>query len=185
MICWATWSPRPGRELEAKPALSNLLERENEMRKLSMKSKIIATAAIMCLASSGVAYAYWTTTGSGGGSATTAGTAGTLSLAGGPVSGLVPGGFVVVPITATNAAATTSLTATSLTVSGLTSSKPACNLLSPLATAVATSPGSAVTVAPGGGTASFGSVTVSLPDSSTVNQDACQGATYTFTVTAG
>jgi hypothetical protein len=23
MICWATWSPRPGRELEAKPALRN------------------------------------------------------------------------------------------------------------------------------------------------------------------
>jgi len=27
MICWATWSPRPGRELEAKPALSNSLKR--------------------------------------------------------------------------------------------------------------------------------------------------------------
>ena len=26
MICWATWSPRPGRELEAKPALTNSLK---------------------------------------------------------------------------------------------------------------------------------------------------------------
>jgi hypothetical protein len=162
-----------------------LLERESEMRYLTKKSKIIAAAAIIGLASSGGAYAYWTTTGSGSGSATTATTAGTLSLAGGPVGGLVPGGTVNVAITATNPAATTSLTAATLTVAGLTSNKPACNLLaSTLATAVATSPGLPVTVAPGGGTASFGSVTVSLPDSSSVNQDACQGATYTFTVTA-
>jgi len=71
MICWATWSPRPGRELEAKPALAELLERENAMR-LKKKSKmIIAVAAIAGIASSGVAYGYWTNAGTGSGTATT------------------------------------------------------------------------------------------------------------------
>ena len=50
-----------------------LLERETEMRNLSKKAKtIIAGAAIAGLASTGVAYAYWTTTGSGSGTAATA-----------------------------------------------------------------------------------------------------------------
>jgi hypothetical protein len=49
-----------------------LLERETEMRNLSKKAKtIIAGAAIAGLASTGVAYAYWTTTGAGSGGATT------------------------------------------------------------------------------------------------------------------
>jgi hypothetical protein len=50
-----------------------LLERETEMRNLSKKAKtIIAGAAIAGLASTGVAYAYWTAAGNGTGSATTA-----------------------------------------------------------------------------------------------------------------
>jgi hypothetical protein len=49
-----------------------LLERETEMRNLSKKAKtIIAGAAVIGLATSGVAYAYWSTTGSGAGSAST------------------------------------------------------------------------------------------------------------------
>jgi len=49
-----------------------LLERETEMRNLSKKAKtIIAGAAIAGLASAGGAYAYWTASGSGSGTAAT------------------------------------------------------------------------------------------------------------------
>lgn len=68
MICWATWSPRPGRELEAKPALTEP-SKGTEMRK-SMKITAVIGGGALVLATAGAAYAYWTTTGEGTGSAT-------------------------------------------------------------------------------------------------------------------
>jgi hypothetical protein len=71
-----------------------LLERETAMRSLKKKSKlIVAGAAIIGLASSGVAYAYWTTSGNGSGSASTGASSAfavtTDAATGGP---LTPGG---------------------------------------------------------------------------------------------
>src|SRR5450631_3844096 len=48
-----------------------LLEMENEMRLMKKSKTIIACAAIAGLASTGVAYAYWTTSGTGSATATT------------------------------------------------------------------------------------------------------------------
>jgi hypothetical protein len=118
--------------------------------------------------------------------ATAGTTAGTLSLAGGSgVTGLIPGTSVDVPITASNASTTTSLQAATLTVSNLHSTSAACDALAAgaKATAVATSPASPVTVAPSG-SAAFGKVTISLPNSTTVNQDDCKGAVFSFDVNA-
>ena len=63
------------------------------MRNLSKKAKtIIAGAAIAGLASAGGAYAYWTTTGNGTGSAaTTAGTVNNLSFTQTAVNAMYPG----------------------------------------------------------------------------------------------
>ena len=153
------------------------------MRNLSKKAKtIIAGAAIAGLASTGVAYAYWTTTGHGDSSATTAETAPTLTLTGTPASGLIPGSYVDVPIVAHNGT-TASLVASTLTVSDLTSGVTACDELVNHATAAATSPVAAVTVAPSG-QEDFGSVRISLPNSATEDQNVCKHVTYTFVVDA-
>jgi len=66
----ARWSPeRPGGELEAKPALTVLLERESLMRKFSNKKIAAVAVAAVAMTGTGVAYAYWTTTGAGDGEA--------------------------------------------------------------------------------------------------------------------
>src|SRR4051794_27665550 len=92
MICRATWSPRPGRELEAKPALNDLLERETLMRK-STKITAALGGAALTVATAGAAYAYWTTTGNGSSSAT-AGTSSAFAVVVDAPTGaaLTPGG---------------------------------------------------------------------------------------------
>jgi hypothetical protein len=91
MICRATWSPRPGRELEAKPALNDLLEGENLMRN-STKITAALGGVALSVATAGAAYAYWTTTGSGSGTgATTAGVTDTLSFTQTALNAMYPG----------------------------------------------------------------------------------------------
>jgi hypothetical protein len=70
-----------------------LLERETAMR-LKKKSKlIIAGAALVGLAGSGVAYGYWTTSGNGAGSATTGASSAFVVATDGATGGpLTPGG---------------------------------------------------------------------------------------------
>jgi hypothetical protein len=155
------------------------------MSKISTKSKVIvAGVAGLSLGISGVAYAYWTTSGSGSGSATAAGTAGTLSLTTPTtpvVTGLVPGSFIDVPVTASNSSTTTSLQANTLTVDNLAvdGAHAGCLLLVTKPTIGATNPASAVTVAPSD-SAAFGKVTISLANSGTENQDSCKNAVFTF-----
>jgi hypothetical protein len=86
-----------------------LLERETEMRNLSKKAKtIIAGAAIAGLASTGVAYAYWTSTGSGAGSAAAAAGTNDLHINSTNVTGLVPNGTATLDLTVSNTNPTTS-----------------------------------------------------------------------------
>ena len=155
------------------------------MRTLNKQVAAVAAGAIV-VASAGAAYAYWTTTGSGSGSATAATTAGTLSLDGANVSGLVPGSAIDVPVTASNASTTTSLQASDLVLGTVSSSnKPGCLTLAEGARPVfaAVDPSAAVLVAPGG-SESFGKVTVTLPNSTGVDQEACKGAVFSFLLTA-
>lgn len=141
---------------------------------------------LAAVAVTGAAVAYWTGSGSGSGSASSA--PGVAALALTPVtgiSGLVPGGAVTVPILATNGNATTSVTLTTLsaTPGTLTSGSAACDAVSG-ATVSVRSPESAVVVAPGGGTAAFGSISITMADEPTVNQDDCKGRTFTVALTA-
>jgi hypothetical protein len=68
-----------------------LLEREKRMR-LTKKSKIIALAAILGLTSSGVAYGYWTTSGTGSTTTTTGNVVGVTVNETTSVTNLYPGG---------------------------------------------------------------------------------------------
>ena len=136
------------------------------------------------VAATGVGYAYWTTSGSGSVAGTAASAvAGVELTTKTPVSGLVPGGSMTVPVSAKNPNATTSVNVTTLNAGAITTDKAGCTLLVSGATASATSPASAVTIAPGA-TADFGSVTVSMADDPAVNQDACRGAAFTVALTA-
>ncbi|MCU1588666.1 MAG: hypothetical protein JWN31_2159 [Frankiales bacterium] len=70
----------------------NLLEGETQMRKLSMKAKIVVSlVAVGCLSLSGVAYAYWTAGGSGTGTSSTGTSTNNLVITNVTVPALVPG----------------------------------------------------------------------------------------------
>jgi hypothetical protein len=144
---------------------------------------------LVVIAATGIGYAYWTGTGSGSGSATAAGSVTAVTLAPtSAISGLVPGGSTTVPVTATNNNATTSVSIATLVAGAVSSPDGPCNTVlgtaTAGATASATSPGSAVIVPPAGGTAPFGSVTITWANSATVNQDACKGKAISVALTA-
>ena len=74
---------------------------------MNLNKKIAALAvATGIIGTTGVAYAYWTTTGSGEGSATAAASNGTLVLHADVADGIYPGGSVSVTFTADNDSAT-------------------------------------------------------------------------------
>ncbi len=158
------------------------------MRKTTKFVAAIGASALV-LGTAGVAYAYWTTTGNGSGTGSAAATAGNLTLAGPTtaVTGLVPGGFIDVPITASNASTTTSLAATHLAVSNFQVDAPhsGCLALAVGAkpTIASTDPAAQVVVAPSG-SAAFGKVTITLPNSASVDQETCKSAVFTFDVAA-
>lgn len=150
------------------------------MKKTS--ARILAVGLpLAVVAASGAAFAYWTSNGSGNASATAESSVAGVTLASDAISGLVPGGSVTVPVTATNPNAKTSVGVKTLTVGAVTSSVPACTLVAG-ATAEPTSPATEVVIAPGA-SAPFGSVKVTMANSE-VNQDACKGATFTVALTA-
>jgi hypothetical protein len=67
------------------------------------KKRVLALATVAALAVAGIAYAYWTTTGAGTGSATNASSNGTIDLHASFADGLTPGGSKTVTFTADNA----------------------------------------------------------------------------------
>src|SRR5665647_1545043 len=75
---------------------------EKTMRKLSKKTLAVATTVAL-LAGGGAAFAYWTTTGAGTGSATNASANGTIVLHAAFAGGLTPGASQAVTYTADNA----------------------------------------------------------------------------------
>jgi hypothetical protein len=150
------------------------------MRKFSKKQWIVAgVAAGVIAAGTGAAYAYWTTSGTGNGSATTGNStpfAVTVDPASGPA--LTPGGpadTVTFHVTNTNSGFQNFANATA-TVTG--TSIPGC-------TAGNYSTGNLVAAfgdLPPGATAN-GSFTVQMNDTN-VNQNVCQGATVNLQVLA-
>lgn len=139
---------------------------------------------LVAVVATGASFAYWTGGGTGSASSAAAAAVSDVTLSATTVTGLVPGGSVVVPVTATNPNATTSVSIATLTAGAVTSDLLGCTAVISGATAVATSPTAAVVVPPNNGTASFGSVTVKMVNSPTVDQDACKGATFTVALSA-
>ncbi len=138
---------------------------------------------LAAVAATGAAFAYWSGSGTGSGGATAAAQAEAVTLAPtSAITGLVPGGSVSVPVTATNPNKTTSVSITTLTAVAVKSNTTECDLVAG-ASVSATSPTAAVIVPPAG-TAGFGSITVAMSNSTIANQDACKGAVFTATLSA-
>jgi len=164
-----------------------LLERETEMRKLSKKSKaIIATAAIIGLAGSGAAYAYWTTIGNGTGSAAT-GTSSAFVVTTDAATGglLTPGGptDTVAFHVQNNNSGVQRLTAVTVTVANATGTPwvavPGCSAAD---YTVGTPSFTAGNIAP---TATLsGTVTITMNNNLTASQDSCKGVTVPLYVAA-
>ena len=151
------------------------------MKKFTLKKKMIAGAAVAALALgvAGGAFAYWTTTGAGSGSGTVASSNGTLVLHGLVDNGLTPGGSETVHFTADNLN-TSSLQVGTIHLSNLTTSDPLClaadfGMLDVSSGQVIPASTSGVVISATG--------TMSMADTA-VNQDHCQGATLTLTLSS-
>lgn len=136
---------------------------------------------LAAVAATGAAFAFYT---SGGSGTVTAGTSATeiapVTLSSVPVNGLVPGDAITVDVKALNPNLKTSVGVSTLTASAVTSNVPACNTVSGVTVSAAPT---AVVIAPST-TVKVGTVTVTMPNSATVDQSACKGAIFTVTLAA-
>ena len=150
----------------------------------TISAKILAIGLpLTAVAVTGGAVAFWSGSAGGSGGTTAETSVDALVLSTSAVTGLVPGGTVTVPVTATNNNATTSVSVSQLTAVDLVSDSDGCDDVSG-ATVAVTQPAQAVIVAPAGGTAQVGSIKITMANSPTVNQDACKGAVFTATLAA-
>jgi chorismate synthase len=142
----------------------------------SLARRILVGAVLAALVFGAVgAYAYWTTGGSGAGSATAGTTTNNLTIASGAVTGITPGSSTPVTVTITNPNSYSVHVDTVSTV--ITTSDPGC------LPADFTFPAKVLnTTIAALGTASF---TQNLVFADTAaNQDLCKGATITLTYTS-
>lgn len=158
-----------------------------ERRSHGKKPLVLGLAAGLTLAGSGVAFAYWTSTGSGTGGATT-GTSTAFVItadppAGGPLSPDGPTQTVAYTVTNPNGAGVQTLTGTTVAIAGAGGASwttvPGCSAADYTAT-ITTAPAYAV-MQPGD--TATGEVTVQMIDTG-VDQDACQGAAVPLYFTA-
>ena len=148
-------------------------------RRPSRKTILATGTAAAVLASGGVAYAYWSAGGSGTGSGTAESTTGTLVLSAAfPTAGLHPGGAVAVTYRASNATDTDLMLGS---ISGTVSTTPTTCLASDFSLNTVT----ANQVIPANTANVLVSATGTLSFANTsLNQDACKGATVTLTLTS-
>ena len=153
--------------------------------KFTGRRKLIALGAIGALAIAAIAFAYWTTSGSGSGSATAGSDAG-VTAAGDPANGIYPGGSVPVTTTITNSSSTQTQFVSNLDVTiSIDSSHAGNGCLASWFTYKADSQASGTDANPrsvalnnelaaSGNTTVAGHVFMADPNTS---QDACKGAT--------
>jgi hypothetical protein len=152
------------------------------MKKLTRTGTIVvAGTATLALASGGVAFAYWTSSGSSTGTAA-AGTTSSVTIVQTlpAITGLYPGGTgktININITNPNSSAVT-LAGVTATVSG--TSDPGCTA----ADFSISGPVYAGGVIAGGATIPASGATISMLDRALVNQDACKGATISLAFAA-
>lgn len=149
------------------------------MRGLNMKRKTLALAVAggLTVATAGGAYAYWTTTGSGTGSATNASSNGTVVLHAAFANGLTPGGSETVTYTADNAGTSSLYVGTISATVSIDAGHSTC-LASDFTIPSTTSN---TTVAPGATGVAAGTGTLSFANTA-ANQDGCKGAIVTLTL---
>ena len=148
---------------------------------MNMKKKIAALAvATGIVGASGVAYAYWTTTGSGTGSASVASANGTVTLHASVAPGIYPGGSSEVTFTADNAG-DTDLRVRTIHLESVTADAVGC-VVSDFTMADVASNTTVLHKTTGQAIAGTGTlVFANNPDAS---QDACKGATLTLNLTS-
>jgi len=158
------------------------------MRKLGSKKRfvLIASTTAAVLIGSGVAFAYWTTTGSGTGTAATGTTSlVTVNQTGAAITGLYPGGSAVnVPFNIVNSnvsgqyIATVALSVTNTTIAGVPQA--GCT-----AADFTVTNGTIGAVVPNGTTnyATGNGATILMKDTG-VNQNACKGVTVNLAFAA-
>jgi hypothetical protein len=144
------------------------------------KKALIATGtgAVVAMAIGGLALAYWTTTGSGTGSANNASANGSIVLHAGFAAGLTPGASEPVSFTADNAG-TSSLQVGTVT-SVVSTSDPLCL---PADFTVPPALENQTIAAGQSGVALTNGSTITFADTA-VNQDHCKGATITLTLSS-
>ncbi|MBK5306261.1 MAG: hypothetical protein JJD92_06185 [Frankiaceae bacterium] len=156
---------------------------EASRNKRTAKRILAIGLPVVLLVGTGVGYAYWTGAGAGSGTATAAGSITDAGLSA-AVSGLVPGGTVTVPVTVSNPNATTSISLTSVTPGVITSSLSGCTSALSGAAASWTAPATVPVVVAPSGSAAFGTLSVSMANSPSTNQDACKNAVFTVALSA-
>jgi hypothetical protein len=147
------------------------------MPKFTRKTAVAVVAAAVIAIGGGVAFAYWSTTGSGTGSATNASSNGSVVLHATFANGLTPGASETVTYTADNAG-TSSLQVGTITptvsIDAAHSTCSAADFTIAPTTSNTTVPAGASGVAAGTGTLAFADTAV--------NQDGCKGAVVTLTL---
>jgi hypothetical protein len=150
------------------------------MRSFS-KKRVIATLTVLAVLVSAVsAYAYWTTTGLGTGSASVANSNGTITLHASFAGGLTPGASEPVSFTADNPATSSLYVGTVTSVVSIDSQHSGCLASDFTVPAVAENQRIAAG-ATGVALANNSSITFADTDA---NQDACKGATVTLTLSS-
>ena len=148
---------------------------------LKNKAVTLAVAGGLAVVTTGVAYAYWSTTGTGSTSSANASSNGTVALSAGFAGGIAPGQTRTVTYTGSNSSDTNLQVATITPVVSLDAASVAAGCLVSDFTIAPTAVNKTVLskandVALGTGTLSFAN--------SLVSQDGCKGATVTLTLTS-
>lgn len=158
------------------------------MKRITKRSSIIAAVtAVGVLAAGGVAFAFWTSSGTGSASAAIASSAGNLTVAQtGSITGLYPGGPAQdVSVIVTNPTSTDiSLTDVAVTVSGTEKPLGTANAACTAANfTVADTVYAGEVIAAGTATAAIAPKTIRMVETG-VNQDACKGAVVILSLSA-
>lgn len=144
---------------------------------LKKKTAVILTAGVLTVGTAAGAFAYWSTTGSGTGSATNASSNGNVVLHATFAGGLTPGASEQVAFTGDNGGTSSLYVGTIHSV--VTTSDPTC-LAGDFTVADVVSN---TALAPGASGTALGAGSITFHDSA-LNQDGCKGATVTLTLTS-
>jgi len=148
---------------------------------------ILISSAVAVLALAIGAYAYFTTTGTGSGTATAGSNSGSLTMVAAGLAGILPGdGGKTVTFTASNSSATTSLHVNTISFVSVTSSGTCQTFLTANPGQFSMAPVTSNTNVPksASGFALTGSGLLLWPDSATLDQTPCAGASLTLTVSS-